>query len=320
MFKKIGILTSGGDSPGMNAAIRSIVYYGISQKLKIYGIYDGYLGLFKSKIIRLYKSSVLDIINKGGTFLGSARFNEFKKKNNRLISINNLINLGIDYLVVIGGNGSYIGAKKINEMGFSCICLPGTIDNDIYGTDYTIGYFTALETIVRSIDKLRDTSKSHNRISIVEVMGRYCSDLTISATIASGCEFLIFNKLNFNPKEIVIKIKNYINKIKKHAILIITEHICNIYELEKYIEKETGIETRATILGHTQRGGNPVAYDRILASKMGIYTIELILNRYKNCCIGIRNNKIINYNIKDAIENCKQSFNYNMLKTVNKLS
>ncbi|MGK2896993.1 MAG: 6-phosphofructokinase [Candidatus Makana argininalis] len=320
MIKKIGILTSGGDAPGMNAAIRSIVYYGISQELKVYGIYDGYLGLFKSKIIRLYKSSVSDIINKGGTFLGSARFKEFKKKKNRLISINNLINLGIDYLIVIGGNGSYIGAKKINDMGISCICLPGTIDNDIFGTDYTIGYLTALETIIKSIDKLRDTSKSHNRISIVEVMGRYCSDLTISSAVASGCEFIILNKFNFKPKEIVIKVKNYINKIKKHAVIIITEHICNIYELEKYIEKETGIETRATILGHTQRGGNPVAYDRILASRMGIYSIELILNGYKNCCIGIKNNKIVHYNIIDAIENIKKSLNDEMLKTIKKLT
>ncbi|MFI4853270.1 MAG: 6-phosphofructokinase [Candidatus Makana argininalis] len=320
MIKKIGILTSGGDAPGMNAAIRSIVYYGISKGLKIYGIYDGYLGLFKSKIIKLYKSSVSDIINKGGTFLGSARFTEFKKKNNRLISINNLINLGIDYLLVIGGNGSYIGAKKINEMGFPCICLPGTIDNDISGTDYTIGYFTALETIIKSIDKLRDTSKSHNRISIVEVMGRYCSDLTISAAIASGCEFIILNKSNFEPKEIIIQIKNYIHKIKKNAVVIITEHICNIYELEKYIEKETGIETRATILGHIQRGGNPVAYDRILASKMGIYSIKLILNGYKNCCIGIKNNKITHYSINNAIENIRKSFNYEMLKTIKQLS
>ncbi|MFI4847337.1 MAG: 6-phosphofructokinase [Candidatus Makana argininalis] len=320
MIKKIGILTSGGDSPGMNAAIRSIVYYGITKGFKMYGIYDGYLGLFNSKILRLYKSSVADIINIGGTFLGSARFKEFKSKNNRLIAINNLINLGIDYLIVIGGNGSYVGAKKINEMGFSCICLPGTIDNDISGTDYTIGYFTALENIISSIDKLRDTSKSHNRISIVEVMGRYCSDLTMSAAIASGCEFIIFNKLNFKPKEIVMKIKNYVNKIKKHAILIITEHICNVYELEKYIEKNTGIETRATVIGHIQRGGNPVAYDRILASKMGIYSIKLILNGYKNCCIGIKNDKIIHCNISDAIKNIKKSFNHEMLKIINKLT
>ncbi|MFI4819009.1 MAG: 6-phosphofructokinase [Enterobacterales bacterium] len=320
MIKKIGILTSGGDSPGMNAAIRSIVYYGISKGLQVYGIYDGYFGLFNSKILKLYKSSVSDIINTGGTFLGSARFIGFKKKKNRLIAINNLINLGIEYLIVIGGNGSYIGAKKINDMGFSCICLPGTIDNDIYGTDYTIGYFTALETIIKSIDKLRDTSKSHNRISIVEVMGRYCSDLTVSAAVASGCEFIIYHELNFEPKKIVTRIKNYINKIKKHALIIITEHICNIHELEKYIEKETGIETRATVLGHVQRGGNPIAYDRILASRMGIYSIKLFLNGYKNCCIGIKNNKIIHYNIIDAIKNIKKTLNDEMLQTIYKLS
>jgi 6-phosphofructokinase 1 len=177
MIKKIGVLTSGGDAPGMNAAVRGVVRTALSEGLEVYGVYDGYLGLYEDRIKPLDRSSVSDVINRGGTFLGSARFPEFKEVEVREKAIENLKKHGIDALVVVGGDGSYMGAKKLTEMGYPCIGLPGTIDNDIAGTDYTIGYLTALNTVIDAIDRLRDTSSSHQRISIVEIMGRHCGDL-----------------------------------------------------------------------------------------------------------------------------------------------
>jgi len=319
MIKKIGILTSGGDSPGMNAAIRGIVRTAFQEKLDVFGIHDGFLGLYEDKITILNKRSVSDIINKGGTFLGSARFPQFNKINNRIVAINNMKKKNIDALIVIGGDGSYLGAQKLTEMGFSCISIPGTIDNDIVGTDYTIGFFTALETIVEAIDRLRDTSSSHQRISIVEVMGRYCGDLTLAASIAGGCEFVVLPEIIYNKIDLLKEIKKRIQKGKKHAIIVITEHICNVTKLAEYIEKKTNRETRATILGHIQRGGPPVAYDRILASRMGSYSIEILLEGFKGRCIGIKNEKLVHYDIKHALLNLKKTFKHDWFKTAKKL-
>lgn len=214
MIKKIGVLTSGGDSPGMNAAIRGVVRAALSEGLEVFGIYDGYLGLYEDRMERLDRYSVSDMINRGGTFLGSARFPEFRDDSVRAKAIENLKNRGIDALVVIGGDGSYMGAKRLTEEGFPCIGLPGTIDNDVAGTDYTIGFFTALETVVEAIDRLRDTSSSHQRISIVEVMGRYCGDLTLAAAIAGGCEFIVLPETEFNREDLVCEIKAGIAKGK----------------------------------------------------------------------------------------------------------
>ncbi|CUX97414.1 6-phosphofructokinase [Candidatus Hoaglandella endobia] len=319
MIKKIGVLTSGGDSPGMNAAIRGVVRAGLSEGLEVYGIYDGYLGLFQDRIAKLNRYSVSDVINRGGTFLGSARFPEFREANTRDIAIKNMNKRCIEALVIIGGDGSYMGAKRLTEMGFPCICLPATIDNDVAGTDYTIGYFTALETIVEAIDRLRDTSTSHQRISIVEVMGCYCGDLTMAAAIAGGCEFIVLPEVEFKPVDLVYEIKAGIVKGKKHAIVAITEHICNVSELVQYIEKETGRETRATVLGHIQRGGSPVAYDRILASRMGAYSIELLLQGYGGRCVGMQNEQLRHHDIIDAIENMKHLFRNDILETAKKL-
>lgn len=319
MIKKIGVLTSGGDSPGMNAAIRGVVRAGIAENLDVYGIYDGYLGLCQDRITQLDRYSVSDMINRGGTFLGSARFPDFLEEATRAIAIANMTQCGLDALVVIGGDGSYMGAKKLTEMGFPCIGLPGTIDNDVAGTDYTIGYFTALETVVEAIDRLRDTSTSHQRISIVEVMGRYCGDLTMAAAIAGGCEFIVLPEVEFNPEDLVYEIKAGIAKGKKHAIVAITEHLCNVAELAQYIEKKTGRETRATVLGHIQRGGSPVGYDRILASRMGAYSIELLLQGYGGRCVGIQNERLVHHDIVDAIENMKRPFRNDILEMAKKL-
>ncbi|KAA5927083.1 6-phosphofructokinase [Pantoea sp. Bo_2] len=319
MIKKIGVLTSGGDAPGMNAAIRGVVRSALSEGLEVFGIYDGYLGLYEDRMINLDRYSVSDMINRGGTFLGSARFPEFRNEDVRQVAIENMKKRGIDALVVIGGDGSYMGAKRLTEMGFPCIGLPGTIDNDVAGTDYTIGYFTALETVVEAIDRLRDTSSSHQRISIVEVMGRYCGDLTLAAAIAGGCEFIVLPEFPYTREELVAEIKAGIAKGKKHAIVAITEHICDIDDLARFIETETKRETRSTVLGHIQRGGAPCAYDRILASRMGAYSIELLMQGYGGRCVGIQNEKMVHHDIIDAIENMKRPFKRDWLDTAKKL-
>ncbi|MBX4180964.1 6-phosphofructokinase [Sodalis sp. CWE] len=319
MTKKIGVLTSGGDAPGMNAAIRGVVRSALYEGLEVYGIFDGYLGLFQNRMIKLDRYSVSDIINRGGTFLGSARFPEFREEKVRTIAIKNMLKRNLSALMVIGGDGSYMGVKYLTEMGFPCIGLPGTIDNDVAGTDYAIGYFTALGTVVEAIDRLRDTSTSHQRISIVEVMGRHCGDLTMAAAIAGGCEFIVVPEIEFKSEDLVYEIKAGIAKGKKHAIVAITEHICDVVKLAKYIEKETERETRATVLGHIQRGGSPIAYDRILASRMGAFSISLLLNGYGGHCVGIQDEKLVHHNIIDAIENMKRPFRKDILEIAKRL-
>ncbi|MFB6435037.1 MAG: 6-phosphofructokinase [Candidatus Malihini olakiniferum] len=319
MIKKIGVLTSGGDAPGMNAAIRGVVRAALIESLEVYGIYDGFQGLYQDRMKQLDRYSVSDVINRGGTFLGSARFPEFQDNQVREVAVQNMKNCGLDALVVIGGDGSYLGAKCLTEIGFPCIGLPGTIDNDVAGTDYTIGYFTALETVLEAIDRLRDTSSSHQRISIVEVMGRHCGDLTLAAAIAGGCEFIVLPEEEFKPDDLVDEIKDGIEKGKKHAIVAITEHICNVDELARYIERASGRETRSTVLGHIQRGGSPVAYDRILASRMGTYSIELLLQGYGGRCVGIQNEKMVHHDIINAIKNMKRPFKRDWLETARKL-
>lgn len=319
MIKKIGVLTSGGDSPGMNAAIRGVVRAAIADGLEVYGIYDGYLGLYENRMKKLNRSDVSDMITRGGTFLGSARFPQFKEESTRLKAIENMKANGIDALVVIGGDGSYMGAKLISEQGFPCIGIPGTIDNDIGGTDYTIGYFTALQTVVEAIDRLRDTSSSHQRISLVEVMGRYCGDLTMAAAIASGCEFMVLPEVPFNKDDLVKELENGIKNGKKHAIVAVTEKVCDIYELAKYISEKTQREARATVLGHIQRGGSPVAYDRVLASRMGAFAIELLLKGVAGHCVGIQRDELVHHEIEEAITKLKRPFKEDWLKTAQKL-
>lgn len=316
MIHKIAVLTSGGDAPGMNAAIRSIVNTAHRLKCEVFGIYDGFLGLYENRMNILNSDHVFDIISKGGTILGSARYPGFCDKKVRKKAIQNMKNFDIDALIVIGGDGSYLGAVSISQMGFPCVCLPGTIDNDVAGTDYTIGYFTALETVVEAIDKLRDTSTSHQRIFIVEVMGRYCGDLTLAASIAGGCEFVILPEVDYVPEELVNRIKLSISHGKKHAIVLITERVCDINELAVFLSKELKCETRTTVLGHIQRGGSPVAYDRILASRMGTYSVELLLNGYSGQCIAVKNDQMVHYDILDSIKHMKRSVKTDWLDIV----
>lgn len=319
MIKKIGVLTSGGDAPGMNAAVRAVVRTALAKGIEVYGVYSGYLGLHQDRIKKLERHNVSDMINRGGTFLGSARFPEFKDEKVRLEAIENLKKHGIEALVVVGGDGSYMGAKKLTEMGFPCIGLPGTIDNDIAGTDYTIGFHSALNTVLDSIDRLRDTCSSHNRISIVEIMGRYCGDLTIQAAIGGGAEYTVIPEKGFDEEELITAISEGVSRGKKHAIVAITEHVTDVNALAKRIESRTGLETRATILGHTQRGGAPCAFDRVLASQMGAYAVELLLEGLGGRCVGIQSNKLVHHDIIEAIENMGRPFNqpmYDLTKTL----
>ena len=319
MIKKIGVLTSGRDAPGMNAAIRGVVRTALGADLEVYGVYDGYLGLYQDRIEKLERSSVSDVINRGGTFLGSARFPEFKEEAVRAKAIENLKKHGIDALVVIGGDGSYMGAKKLTEMGYPCIGLPGTIDNDIAGTDYTIGYFTALNTVIEAIDRLRDTSSSHQRISIVEIMGRHCGDLTLMSAVAGGCEYIISPETGLDKELLISNLQDGIKKGKKHAIIALTELMMDANVLAKEIEAATGRETRATVLGHIQRGGCPSAFDRVLASRMGNYAVHLLLEGHGGRCVGIQKEELVHHDIIDAIENMRRPVRKDLYKVAEEL-
>ena len=319
MIKKIGILTSGGDAPGMNPAIRAVVRSCLAHGIEVYGIYDGYAGLHANKIVKLERRSVSDIINRGGTFLGTARFPEFKEESVRREAIKNLESHGIEALVVVGGDGSYMGAKKLSEMGYPCIGIPGTIDNDIAGTDYTIGFMTCLDTIVDAVDRLRDTSSSHNRISIIEMMGRYCGDLTLWASVAGGSEYVIVPEKEFDEEALLDQLAHGVEKGKKHAIIAITEHVTDVNKLAERIEARTGRETRATILGHIQRGGPPVAFDRVLASRMGAFSVKLLMEGHSARCIGINHGKMVHHDIIECLEDMKRPFREDLFDLSNEL-
>jgi 6-phosphofructokinase 1 len=319
MVKRIGVLTSGGDAPGMNAAIRAVVREGLHHGLEVYGIFDGYAGLYKNNIKQLERQSVSDVINRGGTFLGSARFPEFKEPHIREVAIENLKKHEIDALVVIGGDGSYMGAKALSEMGYPCIGIPGTIDNDIPGTTYTIGYDTSLNTVMEAIDRLRDTSASHKRISLVEIMGRHCGDLTLRAAVAGGVEFVVVPEKIFDEAELIGHIQAGIDKGKKHALVAVCEKVTDIHALARNIEAHTGHETRTTILGHIQRGGTPTARDRIIASRMGSYAVKLLLEGHGGRCVGMLNSQMVHHDISDCINNMKRTFNQELYDLSNSL-
>jgi 6-phosphofructokinase 1 len=300
-MKRIAVMTSGGDAPGMNAAIRAVVRSGLHYNLEVYGVYYGYKGLCEGNIKKLDRYDVSRIISRGGTILGSARFPEFAKREVRELAIEQLNKLEIDGLVVIGGDGTYRGAQALSEMGFPTIGLPGTIDNDISSTDYTIGFFTSLQTVVDSIDKLRDTSMSHKRCSVVEVMGRHCGDLALYAGIAGGSEFIVTPETGFD-RDLLLDAIEHSNKIgRRHAIVVVTEHMLNVYDLAKDIETRTGYETRATVLGHVQRGGDPAAFDRVLATEMGEYAVDLLISGKSGRAVGLKGMDYVDYDINFAL-------------------
>lgn len=318
MVKCIGVLTSGGDAPGMNAAIRAVTRTCLNRGIKIYGVRLGYKGLHDGDFIEFDRHSTRNIINVGGTFLKSARFPEFKDPAVREEAIKQMKKVGMEALVVIGGDGSYNGALKLTEMGINCIGIPGTIDNDIPDTDFTIGFDTALNTIVDALDKLRDTSSSHQRCTILEVMGRRCGDLAVHAGLACGAEMIVTSESGFDEKEIIETLKRSKASDKKHALIVITEHITDVHELAKRVEEETGFETRANVLGHMQRGGIPTARDRVLASRMGIKAVELLEEGKGGLCVSDVRGEIVGLPIEEVLGH-KRTVNQGIYEDVLKL-
>lgn len=307
-IQKIAVLTSGGDAPGMNAVIRAIVRSGIENGLEVYGIYDGYRGLVEGKIENMDRNDVTNIINRGGTILGSARLPEFSKDEVAQIAVDQLRNRGIQAVITIGGDGTYRGALKLTKMGINCIGLPGTIDNDIASTEFTIGFDTAVNTAVDAIDKLRDTSNSHQRCSIVEVMGRYCGDIAYAASVATGADLVITSETGFSLEEVINTVKRCQNHKSRHVLIVITEHITDVRELAKQVQEYTGFDTRATILGHIQRGGSPSPFDRVLATRLGNAAVEELLKGEGGKCMGVFKNEIVATPIEEAFQMKKQMF------------
>lgn len=308
MVRKIGVLTSGGDAPGMNAAIRSVTRIALQNGIDVVGIRNGYKGLLEGDMSDFNRSDVSDILDRGGTKLGSARLPEFKDEEIQDKCIENLNKHGIEALVVIGGDGSYRGALALTKKGINCIGLPGTIDNDIPGTDFTIGFDTALHTCVENVDKLRDTSSSHHRCSIVEVMGNHCGDLALYSAIATGAEMVITPETGYDEEEVLEKL-HYLGDVlkKNHAIILVSEKVCDVESLAKKVTQHTGFSGRATVLGHIQRGGSPTASDRVLASRMGEKAVDLLMNGIGGHCVGIVNNEITSMPIEEALETLRNS-------------
>ena len=301
-IKTIGVLTSGGDAPGMNAAIRAVVRKAIANGVNVKGIKKGYQGLLNEEIIDMDAKSVSDIIQRGGTILGTARCLEFKNPEIQKVGADICRKHGSDGLVVIGGDGSYRGAQALTRNGINAIGLPGTIDLDIACTDYTIGFDTAVNTAMEAIDKVRDTSTSHERCSVIEVMGRNAGYIALWCGIADGAEdILLPEKYDYNEQAIIDNISQKKKMGKKHYIIVNAEGVGDSMEMAKRIEAATGIETRATILGHIQRGGSPTCKDRYYASIMGAYAVDLLIEGKSNRVVGYKNGEFVDYDIEEAL-------------------
>lgn len=305
-MKSIAVLTSGGDAPGMNPAVRAVVRTACQRGIKVYGVDRGYTGLINGDIHDMNLRSVSDIITRGGTILYSARCPEFKTEEGLQKAVATCKKFGIDGMVIIGGDGSFRGARDLSLRGIPCIGLPGTIDNDISCTDYTIGYDTCLNTIVQMVDRIRDTSESHDRCTVVEVMGRGAGYLALEAGIAVGATSIIVPEVEYDiERDVIARIREFQKTGKKHFIVIVAEGVGGTAEIAKKIEAETGVESRATILGHVQRGGSPTARDRIMASQMGSRAVDLLTQGIGNRVVGIRDNKIVDFDIFEALKMTK---------------
>ncbi|GAE34117.1 6-phosphofructokinase [Halalkalibacter akibai] len=318
-MKRIGVLTSGGDSPGMNAAIRAVVRKAIYHELEVYGISYGYQGLINGDIKKMELGSVGDIIHRGGTMLYTARCEEFKTLEGQQKGIEQLKKFGIEGLVVIGGDGSYRGAQKLTEHGFPTIGVPGTIDNDIPGTDFTIGFDTALNTVIDAIDKIRDTATSHERTYVIEVMGRHAGDLALWSGLADGAETIVIPEANYEMSDIIAKLKRGQDRGKKHSIIVVAEGVGSGFDFGKRIEAEMDLETRVTVLGHIQRGGSPTGFDRVLASRLGAKAVDLLLEGKAGVTVGIEKNELVYHDINEALSR-KHTIDLEMYKLSEQLS
>lgn len=311
-MKTIGVLTSGGDAPGMNAAVRAVVRTAISFGMNVKGIRRGYNGLIEGDIIDLDVRSVSDIIHRGGTFLYTARSPRFKTEEGIQEAIANCKKFGIEGIVVIGGDGSYRGARDLSNRGIPCVGIPGTIDNDIASTEYTIGFDTAMNTAMEMVDKVRDTAQSHDRCSVVEVMGRRAGYIALQTGIAVGASAVLIPEVDTPIEEVVEKILASQKTGKKHFIVVVAEGVGGTAEIAKKIQAATGIESRATILGHVQRGGSPTVRDRVMATEMGHAAVELLNQGIGNRVICWRKGRIVDQDIFEAL-NTEKKFDFYML-------
>ncbi len=303
MVQRIAVLTSGGDAPGMNAALRAVIRAGLYNGKDMYVIYDGLRGLVEGQIKQVNKDFTQDIINRGGTIIRSARLPEFKEPEVVKKAARVLQDFEIDALIGIGGDGTYRGLNALAQNGIKVVGIPGTIDNDVGSTEQTIGFSTALNTICECVDKLKDTSGSHQRCSLIEVMGRHCGDLAMYAALAEGAEGVICVEHPLKEEVLFRKLRKMKAQKKSHAIIIVSENLLDINELRKKIEDETGFDTRTEVLGRLQRGGSPSAEDRVLAARMGARSVEIACNEEMDSrIVGIKSNQLIDYPIGEAVE------------------
>ncbi len=318
-MKKIGVLTSGGDSPGMNPAIRAVVRKAIYHNLEVFGVYGGYTGLISGNIKKLELGSVGDIIHRGGTMLQSARCPEFKTVEGQQKGIEQLKAHGIEGLVVIGGDGSYMGARALTQHGYPCVGVPGTIDNDIPGTELTIGFDTALNTVIDALDKIRDTATSHERTFVIEVMGRDAGDIALWAGLAGGAETILIPEENYDMNDIAARLLKGKERGKKHSIIVVAEGVCSGVEFAKQLQESTNFDTRVSVLGHIQRGGSPTAADRVLASRLGARAVELLIEGKGGRAVGIEKNQLVDYDIIEALQK-KHTLDLDLFKLSKELS
>ncbi|MBO5457678.1 MAG: 6-phosphofructokinase [Clostridia bacterium] len=318
-MKRIGLLTSGGDAPGMNAAIRSVVRSGLYFGMEVYGIERGYAGLIDNNLVKMEMRSVSNIVQCGGTKLRTARCLEMLTKEGQQKALATLEKNGIEGLVVIGGDGSFRGAKVLSEYGVPTIGIPGTIDNDLAYTDYTLGFDTAVNTCIDVINKLRDTMTSHERVCVVEVMGRHCGDIALYSGIASGAEIIVVPEIEFNMDEIVAKIRSSRANGKHSNIVVIAEGVMSAAKFAEQLQAVTEYSVRPTCIGHVQRGGSPSMSDRMLAAQFGNKAVRLLNEGIGNRVVGIHDNHIIDMDIIEAVS-MKKAFNYELYETLQMIS
>lgn len=301
-IKKIGILTSGGDAPGMNAIVYSVVKSAYENNLDVVGVYRGYNGLINGDIRPLKLRNIKNIIKRGGTILYSARCLEFQTEEGFAKAKKNCIENGIDGLIVVGGDGTFKGASKLSKAGIPCIGLPGTIDNDISCTDYTLGFDTAVNTAVEMVDKLCDTMVSHDRCSVVEVMGRNSGYIALDVGISVGASYIVIHEVDFDRNDLFEKMMKAKEAGKKHFIIVVAEKILDVFELAKEIEEKVSVESRAIVLGHVQRGGSPTVKDRIVGVRFGEKAVELLLSGKVGRVVGLKGSEIVDYDILKGLE------------------
>lgn len=301
-MKRIAVLTSGGDAPGMNPAIRAVVRKGIYEGLEVMGIYNGYQGLIEGRIEPMTLGFVGDIIQRGGTKLYSARCPEFRTEEGQQKALAQLKKHQIDGVVIIGGDGSYRGSMVLTNHGIPCVGVPGTIDNDIPGTDYTLGFDTALNTVVEAIDKIRDTATSHERTFIIEVMGRDAGDIAVWAGLAGGAESILIPEVDESMESIVKRLNSGSERGKKHSIIVVAEGVMSGGEFAEKLSEYTEMDTRVSVLGHIQRGGTPSGRDRVMASLFGAKAVEILLQQKGGRAIGLRHNEVVDYDMQEAFE------------------